>query len=291
LYVKGTPEKFREIFSRRAFERAIRRGCERPDLPNFQLNVIRRRRDNDTLTRMERITPDDVGRSLAEGLTVCVNDISVGDERLTFLARTIREQMSYVGQVWFNGYMSPDGSGANTHLDCAVTTTLQIEGCKKWRYSSAPVVDVPLSNAQVHADGTPEWMLPWFGSDKWDRLEKVDETAFEEAVLEPGDLLYLPAGTWHNAKAIGFSLALNMAFSPTNFLALLAQLMEPAFLPRAEWRTSPPPVYYEHVPPGHLPAEVRSYIEERIRELRRFLEALDIAGPQVDAMWRRMSGH
>ena len=229
---------------------------------------------------MQRIAPEDVDANLAEGLTICVNDISVGDERLRFLARTVREQMSFLGEVWFNCYVSPDGSGANTHFDCTVTTSLQIEGRKRWRFSPAPAIDLPPSNAQVRRDGQPVWMLPSFGYEEWDRLEKVDETTFTEVVLEPGDLLYLPAGTWHNAKAIEFSMALNMVFCPMNFFTLLMRLIEPAFQANPGWRGNPPPVY-DVADDGHVPLQVESYLRDRFSELREFIGALDPAGAHV----------
>jgi ribosomal protein L16 Arg81 hydroxylase len=290
LFVKGTPDKFGDLFGRAAFDRAIRRGCERTDLASFQLNVIRPRRDGDTVTHMQRIAPEDVDGKLAEGLTICVNDISVGDERLRFLARTVREQMSFLGEVWFNCYMSPPGSGANTHFDCTVTTSLQIEGRKRWRFSPAPAIDLPPSNAQARQDGQPVWMLPWFGYEEWDRLEKVDESKFTEVVLEPGDLLYLPAGTWHNAKAVEFSMALNMVFSPMNFFTLLMRLIEPAFQANPGWRGNPPPVY-DVAREGQVPPQVESYLRDRFSELREFIGALDPAGAHVYEIWRTLAGH
>jgi len=240
---------------------------------------------------MERATPEEVDRKLAEGLTVCANDIGVGDQRLTFFGRTIREQMSYVGNVWFNCYLSPDGSGANTHFDCTVTTALQIEGSKRWRYSQLPVIDLPPSNAQAREDGTPLWMLPSLGCAEWDRLEHVDEAAFNEVVLEPGDLLYLPAGTWHNAKAIGVSLALNMVFDPMSFFNFLMHIIEPHFTPHVGWRGNPPPVYYENVHTGRLPLEVQSYLRDRFQELREFIDSFNLDGVVVNDIWRRRAGY
>lgn len=291
VFIKGQPEKFLGLFSRQEFDAALQSGARRTDLPSFQINIIAPSLGNGKLAHMKGISPDEVDLKMREGFTVCVNDIGVGDEKLTFFSRMIREQMSYIGSVWFNCYLSPDGSGAGTHFDSAVTTSLQIEGRKRWRYSARPAFDLPISNAQLRGDGTPVWTLPWVGGEPWQKLENVDEATFTEVILEPGDLLYLPAGTWHNAKALGHSLALNLAFSPLSFVEMLAQLIEPEFQSRVEWRASPPPIYFEDIPPSEgLPATVQTYITERLKEMQAYIAGLDPAGPEISAMWRRLTG-
>lgn len=98
-------------------------------------------------------------------------------------------------------------------------------------------------------------------------------------MLEPGDFLYLPAGTWHNAKAIGGSLALNLAFRPVGFFAILSRMLEAAFLDRPAWRGSPPPVFVEACEPGVLPDPVARYIRDCLRDLRDFAGTADVDSP------------
>lgn len=292
LYIKGTPDKFWELFDRQRFQQAIRRARELSHVPSFRLNAMMPHRIEEeplTLASMESVTPEEVDELLAQGISICVNDISAADERLAVFARTIKSQMMYLGRVRFNCYVSPDGSGADTHFDARVATTLQIEGRKRWRFSARPAIDWPRSNAQAQPDGTPVWMSPWTGSAEWEHLEWVDEASFMEVVLEPGDVLCLPAGTWHNAKAIGGSLALNLTFSPMGFFDFLVKLLEPVFLEHSGWRGSPPPVFVEQCQSERLPAQVVQYIAERLQELRGFLHALDLQETHIRELWRELT--
>lgn len=287
-FIKGVPEKFSGLFDRERFYRSVSRARELDHIASFRLNALRSGKEDEplTLASMECIVPEDVDRLLAEGMTICVNDICAVDDKLSSFARAVKLQMGYVGNVRFNCYLSPDGSGADRHFDARVSTTLQIEGRKRWRFSPRPAIDWPLSNAQIDFDGVPRWMSPWSGNEGWERLEPVDEDQFDEVILEPGDVLCLPAGTWHSAKAIGGSLALNLAFSPMAFFSFLSRMLEAAFLSRDTWRSGPPPTVAEEMTSDRLPMKVEFYLAERLQELRDFLEAVDTKEPGVFKLWQ-----
>ncbi len=289
LYIKGSPQKFQGLFDLPRFYEAIKRGCELPNPGGFLLSVAVKEKE-DSLTFSESISPEQVVEALAQGFTICVNDISAGDNELTYFATAIREQLSYPGTARFNSYLSPDGSCTDTHLDVTVSTTLQIEGRKRWRFSAKPVIDWPISNAQLRRDGSAYWMFPWADGTDWAQLGKTDEADFIEVVLEPGDLLCLPAGTWHNTKAIGSSLALNLAFEPMNFFAFLVTVLEPTFIAQTAWRAGPPPVCPENVASKGLPKEIAHYLRQRLSELRVFVEDLERNVDNMDAVWRGLVG-
>jgi ribosomal protein L16 Arg81 hydroxylase len=206
--------------------------------------------------------------------------------KLYAYARAVKLQLGYLGNLRFNCYLSPDGSGADTHFDARVSTTIQIEGNKRWRFSKCPAVAWPLSNAQVDSDGCPVWMAPWAGYEDWERLWPVHEESFMEVILEPGDVLCLPAGTWHNAKAIGRSLALNLAFSPVQFFSVLTRIVETEFMRRAQWRGGPPPIVATEARTDTLPRELESYLADRLQELRDFLNTLDLTEPRLLRVWQ-----
>lgn len=108
-------------------------------------------------------------------------------------------------------YASPHGYGFGTHWDCQAVFVLQIEGSKCWRFSSKPDVQWPptlLPGPNV----VPELMRRYSWLDV--QFPDAREEQFNEQVLKPGDVLFLPAGTWHRARAIGYSLALTIACPP-----------------------------------------------------------------------------
>jgi ribosomal protein L16 Arg81 hydroxylase len=289
LHIKGEPEKFLGLFDLPRFYSAIQRASELAEPRGYRLSVLVKDAQK-SLTFSEDISPADVAECLNRGLTICANNINLGDDKLTYFTAAIREQLCYLGEARFNCYLSPDNSGADTHFDARVATTLQIEGKKRWRFSPAPALAWPLSNAQVRQGGHPYWMLPWTDSLDWARLEKVDESGFMEVVLEPGDLLCLPAGTWHNAKAIGSSLALNLIFSPLNFFTFLTNLIEPAFLSKAEWRSGPPPFVAENVSSADLPSTIKQYLTQRLSELSTFINTIEHDETHMNKIWRDLAG-
>lgn len=92
--------------------------------------------------------------------------------------------------VQANAYVTPpQNQGFDDHYDVHDVFVLQVSGAKRWRIH-APVWDAPLRDQ------------PWT-----DRRAAVQRAAAEppliEAVLEPGDCLYLPRGFLHAATALG----------------------------------------------------------------------------------------
>lgn len=141
----------------------------------------------------------------------------------------------------------------------------------------------PVDNAFVDDGGsvrynhrTPSSLRPW------ELVEGPAELDVEEVVLEPGDVLCLPGGTWHAAKAIGYSLALNLAFTPLPFGQILQAVLAHAVQDRVEWRRGLP------VAPGAdgMPGEVRDYAAARLREAGAILEGLAGDPSLLEPAWR-----
>jgi hypothetical protein len=259
-----------------------------PDSGDFRIRALLRD-ERKGRTFGEDIPSDGIGEWLASGTTICVNNIGAGDMALSRFASIIKEQLGFVGSARFNCYLSPDKSGADTHLDAKVAMTLQIEGQKRWRFSSGVAMEWPPSNAQLRPDGTTYWVLPGIENEPWTKLERVDEAAFNEVLLSPGDLLCLPAGSWHSAKAVGSSLALNLAFAPINFYFILMRLLDPTFRSHSAWRGSPPPA----LPAGAdeaIPFQVEGFLADRLTELRHFLDHVDLKDPQWSRIWKELIG-
>ena len=185
-------------------------------------------------------------------------------------------------------YASPDGCGFNTHFDKGIATTLQIEGRKRWRYSTAPAVCCPTDNALVTPGGGVRYVGRTASSlASWERVEDVDQSSFEEVTLEPGDVLCLPAGTWHNAKAIGRSLALNLSFQPLDFHGFLSFALGGLLKERAEWRRGLPLAYSDAASNGP-PASLTAFFGDRLAELQQLLQDSELIERKLQDAWREL---
>jgi hypothetical protein len=90
-----------------------------------------------------------------------------------------------------------------------------------------------------------------------------------DLVLDPGDVLYLPAGTWHQARALDeLSIALSIACVPFSAADLVDDVLRGTLGPQDQWRASIPPVLAQSCPPNRLPPTVERFLEERLTELR-----------------------
>jgi ribosomal protein L16 Arg81 hydroxylase/predicted enzyme related to lactoylglutathione lyase len=282
LHVPGPADKFHGLFSRSAFDRAV---------ANHERDGIYLRVSFDHEREPHRVSvhlpvrAEEIDHYLEQGASVCADPIDRGDVALAEYAARVARQLHFTGRYSVKAYLSADGCGFNTHFDKGIATTLQIEGRKRWRYSTGPAVPFPRGNALLGPDGRARYVgrLP-SSLDGWEHVEGVDEGQFEEVVLEPGHLLCLPAGTWHNAKAIGHSLALNLSFQPVDFLSFLATALRPMLDADPRWRRSLPAVI-EAAGDG-LPAPVAGFVADRLEELRGLLARLDTRDDRLGGHWR-----
>jgi len=150
------------------------------------------------------------------GASVCIDPIDVASSRMRRFAEQARDRIGHLGAVSVKCYLSPLGAGFNQHFDAHVTTAIQLAGTKRWRYSATPAVEAPAGNAFVDDQGEVRYNDRTPSSlDEWERVEATSTPLAHEVELRPGDVLCLPPGTWHEAKATSeCSFALNLAFAP-----------------------------------------------------------------------------
>lgn len=114
--------------------------------------------------------------------------------------------------VQVNAYITPEQSqGFSAHYDVHDVFVLQIAGEKRWRIH-APVLPDPLRDE------------PWTDR-RADVASQAEETPLIDAVLRPGDALYLPRGFLHAAEALGgVSCHLTVGVHPVTRRAIAEQL-------------------------------------------------------------------
>ncbi len=186
------------------------------------------------------------------------------------VARLLAEE--FAARTFANVYCSFKGVQAfQTHYDLHDVFAVQAEGEKTWRvYESradAPVTPVP----------------PGDEGEKW--LTATRGALLFEAAMQPGDVLYLPRGQYHDALT-GSQASLHVTFgvAPATGLALF-KLLEKAATPESAFRS--------YLPDARNAADLQASLANlgsRLRELmsspafaQDVLNAQrDLAGPAAD---------
>lgn len=174
-------------------------------------------------------------------------------------------------KVNFSLYLSPDGSGFNTHFDDHSVFFLQLSGKKKWMVSDRPAMASPPFNVVASMLSIPRYVEQM----KNFRLaiEPPDQCGMIEHTLQPGDVMYLPPGTWHRASAIGHSLHLTLRFYGTRFARIMQSVIGSRLLSDQHWRDEIPGSIESA---NNLTPELRSFFEARLDDARKHLAEMTV---------------
>ncbi len=133
-----------------------------------------------------RPDPAKVKDYLAKGATLVANDIDHLSAGLTAFSRTMEQALG--GKVQGNLYCSSKRRpGFAAHFDTHDVYAVHVEGTKTW-YVYDGVADVPIAH-------------PMFKTLPREHHEKAKGELLMEVRMEPGDILYLPRGQYHDALA------------------------------------------------------------------------------------------
>jgi len=136
----------------------------------------------------DQVSDDKVRRLFAEGATIVLQGLHRTWTPIKEFAAALASELGHPVQV--NAYVTPaSNQGFSAHYDVHDVFVLQITGSKHW---------------VVH---DPVWPVP-LRSQTWDaHASEVAAAASGPALIEtdlsPGDVLYLPRGFVHSARALG----------------------------------------------------------------------------------------
>ncbi len=292
LFVKGFGRKYEGFFDRAAFDRAL----AAPGPEGFlQASYDKKTAAPalgasgplaDVAAPAIAVRPDQAQALYADGATLCASQMELRAPALARFAAAIKRQLGYIGKVGFNAYLSPPGVGFNWHFDARIASTLQIEGTKRWRFSNTPAVAWPRANGVLRTDGSGRYSEARAGMEAWERLAPFDAEDTNDVLLEPGDLLVLPAGTWHDAcgGAEG-SLALNLSFTPIAYTALLGNLLDATLRADPGWRAPVPLLPRDGGAPGEVDPRALEEIAKQLTKAADTLRALAADSAPLVRMW------
>ncbi len=301
LLVKGFPDKYEGLFNRESFLGALSAPGPAPDA-FLQASFDKGRgarapssAPDEWMSNEFKVTADEAMPLFDAGATLCASQIENRVPALVPFLAAIKRQLGYPGKVYFNAYLSPPAAGFNWHFDARIASTLQIEGTKHWRFSNRPAVVWPRSNGALRADGTGVYSDPLVQQLEaigfWQRGEEprgipFDENDTSEVLLEPGDLLILPAGVWHDARAgDAGSLALNLCFSPVPYTLLVRNLLDALLTPDPGWRAPAPLLPLPGGAPGEVDPNGLAEIKAQLAAAADALRSLAADSAPVVRLW------
>ena len=220
LLIPGHESKFADLLDRRSFINAIT-GVPRGG--NLQLRVAYSNAD-DTGYSHGFLGGREALEHFDRGATVCATSLEYADERVRRFRDILAAQWPSPDPLIVNCYYSPEGQGFGTHFDPQSVWVMQIEGRKRWHISTERAAAFP--NEGATAMELRRTNSPLLAS----------TSAMQEIELTPGDVLYLPPGTWHRAEAQGYSLALSVSQLAQGTRRIVSRLLRNVLLDREEYR-------------------------------------------------------
>jgi len=159
-----------------------------------------------------------------------------------------------------HAFISPAGTGVAKHFDNREVFAIQILGRKRWRIAPNGAWPMPL---MPHAAGGSIHPLNQHApADVLGETEMPADAATH--VLEPGSVMFVPRGCWHDTLALEDSLSFSFGFRNTTRLEKFVALVTNELAREAEWRGTAFDARVKR-PPG---------TEEFIDGLRRTLAAM-----------------
>ena len=258
LFIKGDADRFADL----AFDvEAFFSSAEAFEAEDHRIKVAIKGEESAEAYRP--ITPDCAREAYDEGYTVCVAGISDAHPELGQFAEAVRWGLS-IPDLRFNSYLSPDGSGFNLHYDAQPIFLLQMAGSKQWWYGNSAITPTPTCYSASLAD-----------------VQKPGLEDLETTLLEPGDVLYLPAFCWHRARAQGFSLGATLGTKGHHNQPLREALRQAGLT--ETWPIGPlqPPLSSSEAEKSTPGIHVQQYLEAQLHAIRDFAENLSI-----DDLWK-----
>jgi hypothetical protein len=255
LHIPGERDKFKDLgFDREVFFRLC--------LDNPQIKAAYN--DERAGVRQVLITGNQARSLYDSGMTICASFVDKVHSQIGAYTREIKRALSLPGPIWANCYLSPAGKGFGLHFDDRSAFVLQIEGSKRWFYSATPAMIGPPQH------GIPHELDQFHAAHPWAKIEVPGESELQQQLLSPGDIFYMPAGTWHRAEAGEYSLALTIGCRSATFTDLLYALLARQFDADADWRRILPALA-----DARDDGRVRAVFSDRIAQLKSWVASLD----------------
>ncbi len=260
-------ESFTDLFSRRDANRLLATGLRTSSVrlvrgdQQLGADQFGHRATGDHPTDAPYIDTERIAARLRDGYSLVMRSLHRYHPPLRKFAQELSRELGY--GVRINAYITPPSAQAvGTHFDLQDVFVLQVEGEKEWNIRP-PVIEKPLSTEDWHQ----------MGRTRREKLLRISSNA-DSIVLAPGDVLYLPRGYLHDARATDTtSIQLTVAVMTMTRFDLFQHAVRMA--DRDKWFREAIPAYDGSDPVGHV-ADLLAEGSKRLRELVTQLSAGDL---------------
>jgi len=175
----------------------------------------------------------DARKLFASGMSLLFNEAHQYAPRLVSWLEGIRAELglSVLTQHRCLVYATPAGKGTAPHFDQNVNFVLQVHGTKTWRLAPNTNVARPMTRHTMGLAVDPE--LSTYATLPMPDAMPADRT---EIVLEPGSVLFVPRGMWHETHATSDALSLNFTFSPPTWIDTFTAALRGRLALSPDWR-------------------------------------------------------
>jgi ribosomal protein L16 Arg81 hydroxylase len=209
---------------------------------------------------MWRINFHAVQRLLQEGATLVIDRIDESHEPLADFCRMLEAELgTYAFADVFASWHHTQGFP--THWDPEQVFVLQLVGTKHWRVFKPKRLHPTQQDMKTHKESPPT--QPYWEGD-----------------INPGALLYIPGGCWHDAVAVSArTLHVSLSLFPASGLAVLNAVLRD--LQEDELVRMPLPRFAPEVEQQDYMARLRGAVDAKMREftVKSLLEKTDAGAP------------
>jgi hypothetical protein len=178
------------------------------------------------------VAADQIETLIDGGLSVRVRHLQRAHEGVALLMGRLRAELELPGHLTCDAHISSACAGQASQLETHPLLYLQLAGSQTWAYGRGPALPFPPA-ALPAVDGA---IASYQRRYPWARVSSPRDEKLRTSQLQPGDVLFLPSGTWHEALATDHSLALAISFRSPALHRVAAAALEEALVPFASWR-------------------------------------------------------
>ena len=186
------------------------------------------------------VEPSDARKAYQNNMTLVFDSMHKENARIAEVLENIRKDLGLVTGGIENNlcrsrsiiYATPAGGRTRLHFDANVNLIIQLSGMKRWVLAPNQSVENPTERFTA---GSFEMSMALEKQCHAPLLDELPEDSIE-LVMEPGCVLFVPRGYWHETSTDEDSLSLNFTFSQPTWADLFTKSMQELLITSPEWR-------------------------------------------------------